>query len=97
MQVRRNGIYKTIDPSEFGIYQKAGFEKVLDGGKQGKEKEKVKEEKLPKLEPVKEEEIEELPELNAVEEEKTEKIQQQKPQQDNGKNKNKNKNNNNNN
>ena len=30
MKVRRNGIYKTIDPSDYGIYQKAGFEKVIE-------------------------------------------------------------------
>ena len=40
MQIRKNGIYKTIEPSEFGIYQKAGFEKVIN-------------EPLPKLEDVK--------------------------------------------
>lgn len=39
MQIRKNGIYKTIEPSEFGIYQKAGYEKVIN-------------EPLPKLEEV---------------------------------------------
>lgn len=29
MKIRKNGIYKTIDSKDFGIYQKAGFEKVI--------------------------------------------------------------------
>lgn len=29
MKVRKNGIYKNIPSSEFGIYQRAGFEKVI--------------------------------------------------------------------
>ena len=40
MIIRKNGIYRTIEPSEFGIYQKAGYEKVIN-------------EPLPKLEEVK--------------------------------------------
>lgn len=40
MLVRRNGIYKTIEAIEYGIYQKAGFVKVVN-------------EPLPKLEDVK--------------------------------------------
>ena len=40
MLVRRNGIYKTIESAEYGIYQKAGFVKVVN-------------EPLPKLEDVK--------------------------------------------
>lgn len=39
MIIRKNGIYRTIEPSEFGIYQKAGYEKVVN-------------EPLPKLEEV---------------------------------------------
>ena len=30
MKVRKNGIYKTIESSDFGIYQQMGFEKVVD-------------------------------------------------------------------
>ena len=30
MLVKRNGIFKTIQSSEYGIYQKAGFQKVAD-------------------------------------------------------------------
>lgn len=30
MLVRRNGIYKTIESAEYGIYQKAGFVKVVN-------------------------------------------------------------------
>ena len=29
MQVRKNGIYKTISSSDFGIYQAMGYEKVV--------------------------------------------------------------------
>ena len=30
MQIKRGGIFKNIDPKEFGIWQKAGFEKVVN-------------------------------------------------------------------
>lgn len=30
MQIKRNGIYKTISSSEYGIYQAMGFTKVVD-------------------------------------------------------------------
>lgn len=30
MQIKRGGIFKTIDAKEFGIWQKAGFEKVVN-------------------------------------------------------------------
>ena len=30
MQIKRGGIFKNIDPKEFGIWQKAGFEKVIN-------------------------------------------------------------------
>ena len=29
IRIRRGGVFKRIDPKEFGIYQKAGFEKVV--------------------------------------------------------------------
>lgn len=92
MKIRRNGIYKTIDSSEFGIYQKAGFEKVLDNGQ------KVKDEPLPELEPIVEKEAvienpeEELPKLEKeeVEVEELEEKPVKPQQQGNGKNNNKN-------
>lgn len=40
MRIRKGGIYKQIDPKDFGIYQRLGFEKVI-------------EKTLPKLEDVK--------------------------------------------
>ena len=47
MKVRKGGIFTTIDSKDFGIYQKAGFVKVVD-------------EPLPKLEDVKVEPIKEV-------------------------------------
>ena len=29
MQIRKNGIYKVIEPKDFGIYQAQGYEKVV--------------------------------------------------------------------
>ena len=40
MKIRKSGIFKTIDSKDFGIYQKQGWEKVIN-------------EPLPKLEEVK--------------------------------------------
>ena len=62
MKVRKGGIFTTIDSKDFGIYQKAGFVKVVD-------------EPLPKLEekvePIKEVEpiVEEEPIKEVVQEE----------------------------
>lgn len=41
MQVRKGGIFTNIDPSEYGIYQRRGFEKVV-GNPQPKVEEPVK-------------------------------------------------------
>ena len=30
MRIRKGGIYKQIDPKDFGIYQRLGFEKVIE-------------------------------------------------------------------
>ena len=51
MLVKRNGIFKTIQPIEYGIYLKAGFVKVADGniGDSTPKEEKEKREELPKL------------------------------------------------
>ncbi len=40
MKIRKSGIFKTIDSKDFGVYQKQGWEKVIN-------------EPLPKLEDVK--------------------------------------------
>ena len=44
MKIRKSGIFKTIDSKDFGVYQKQGWEKVIN-------------EPLPKLEDVKVEPI----------------------------------------
>lgn len=51
MLVKRNGVFKTIHSSDFGIYQAAGFEKVSDGtnGENTPKAEKSKRAKMPKL------------------------------------------------
>ena len=51
MLVKRNGIFKTINSNEFGIYQAAGFEKVSGGnnGDNTPKEEKVKRAEMPKL------------------------------------------------
>ena len=41
MQIKRGGIFKNIDPKEFGIWQKAGFEKVINEPLQKLEEKKV--------------------------------------------------------
>lgn len=46
MLIKKSGIFKTIDSKDFGIYQKQGWEKVIN-------------EPLPKLEEVKPKPIEE--------------------------------------
>lgn len=64
MKVRKSGIYKTINPSEFGIYQKMGFEKVID-------------QPLPKLEDVKVEPVvEDEPIAEVVDEEPIKEVAQ---------------------
>ena len=66
MIIRKNGIYRTIEPSEFGIYQKAGFEKVIN-------------EPLPKLEEVAEivePVIEDEPIAEVVDEEPIKEVEQ---------------------
>lgn len=30
MRIRKGGIYKQIDPKDFGIYQRLGFEKIIE-------------------------------------------------------------------
>lgn len=52
MKVKKNGIYKTIDPKELGIYLKAGFVEVVN--KTSPKFEKV----LPETTEVKEEVVE---------------------------------------
>ena len=55
MKIRKDGIYKTIDAKDFGIYQAMGFEKVVEKS--------IKVAK-PEPEPIKEEvkvEVDELP------------------------------------
>ena len=47
MKIRKGGIFKTIDSKDFGIYQKQGWEKVIN-------------EPLPKLEEVKPKKVEEI-------------------------------------
>lgn len=64
MQIRRNGIFRTISSSEFGIYQKAGYEKVVN-------------EPLPKLEDVKVEPVvEDEPIAEVVDEEPIKEVAQ---------------------
>jgi hypothetical protein len=64
MIIRKNGIYRTIEPSEFGLYQKAGYEKVVN-------------EPLPKLEEVKVEPvIEDEPIAEVVDEEPIKEVAQ---------------------
>jgi hypothetical protein len=65
MLIRKNGIYKTIEPSEFGIYQKAGYEKVIN-------------EPLPKLEEV-EPIVEDEPIAEVVDEEPIKEVIQDEP------------------
>ena len=67
MQIRKNGIYKTIEASEYGIYQKAGFVKVVN-------------EPLPKLEDVKVEPVvEDEPIAEVVDEEPIKEVIQDEP------------------
>ena len=65
MKVKKSGIYKTIDSSEFGIYQAMGFEKVIT-------------ETLPKLEEV-EPVIEDKPIVEVVDEEPIKEVIQDEP------------------
>ena len=44
MKIRKDGIYKTIDSKDFGVFQKSGWEKVIN-------------EPLPKLEEVEKEPV----------------------------------------
>ena len=56
MQIRKSGIFKTIDSKDFGVYQKQGWEKVIN-------------EPLPKLEEVKvEPEIKDEPIAEVIDE-----------------------------
>lgn len=67
MQIKRNGIYRTIPSSEFGIYQKAGYVKVIN-------------EPLPKLEDVKVEPVvEDEPIAEVVDEEPIKEVIQDEP------------------
>ena len=43
MKIKRDGIYKTIDSKDYGIYQKSGWEKVIIDVAPTKELEKVTE------------------------------------------------------
>lgn len=67
MKIKRDGIYKTIDSKDFGIYQKSGWEKVIIDIIP--KEEPVKEEQ--KLEPIDEEK---LGETNIEEEPIVEKV-----------------------
>ena len=64
MKVRKGGIFTTIESKDFGIYQKAGFVKVVD-------------EPLPKLEEKKAEPIKEV--AHIVEEEPIKEVVQEEP------------------
>lgn len=67
MIIRKNGIYRTIEPSEFGIYQKAGYEKVVN-------------EPLPKLEDTKVEPVvEDEPIAEVVDDEPIKEVIQDEP------------------
>ena len=48
MKIRKDGIYRTIDSKDFGIFQKSGWEKVVDTPLPKLE------EVAPKVEPIKE-------------------------------------------
>ena len=89
MKIYKDGIFKTISPSEFGIYQAAGFKKVYEGNvgevkpnKKATKTEPIVVEPEEKEEPVIEEKTEPLIVEEEVEEE---------PQVNNKKGKNKNK------
>ena len=67
MKIRKEGIYKTIDSKDFGIFQKSGWEKVID-------------EPLPKIEDVKVEPIvEDEPIKEVVQDEPIEEIVDELP------------------
>ena len=64
MKIRRGGIYRTIDSKDFGVFQKSGWEKVID-------------EPLPKLEDVKVEPVvEDEPIAEVVDEEPIKEVAQ---------------------
>lgn len=64
MKIRKGGIFKSIDPKDFGIYQRLGFEKVI-------------EKTLPKLEDAKVEPvIEDEPIAEVVDEEPIKEVAQ---------------------
>jgi len=65
MQIKRGGIYKTIDSKDFGIYQSAGWIKVVKTEVAKIVEEPIKEEE-PVVEPVEEPVVEE--EVPVVEE-----------------------------
>ena len=71
MKVRKDGIFKNIDPRDFGVYQAWGFEKVIIEPITNETHSKVvepepvveiKTEEVEKVEePIKEEKVDELP------------------------------------
>lgn len=67
MKIRKDGIYKSIDSKDFGLFQQSGWEKVIN-------------EPLPKLEEVKvEPEIEDEPIKEVVQDEPIEEIVDEMP------------------
>jgi hypothetical protein len=67
MKIRKSGIFKTIDGKDFGVYQKQGWEKVIN-------------EPLPKLEEVKvEPEIKDEPIEEVIDEEPIKEVVQDEP------------------
>ena len=67
MRIRKNGIYKNVPSSEFGLWQSMGFEKVV-------------EKPLPKLEDVKVEPVvEDEPIAEVVDEEPIKEVIQDEP------------------
>ena len=64
MKIRKSGIFKTIDSKDFGVYQKQGWEKVIN-------------EPLPKLEDIKVEPVvEDEPIAEVVDEEPIKEVTQ---------------------
>ena len=66
MKIRKSGIFKTIDSKDFGVYQKQGWEKVIN-------------EPLPKLEEVKVEPVVEDEPIAEVVDEPIEEIVDEMP------------------
>ena len=69
MKIRKGGIYRNVPSSEFGIWQKAGFEKVITEPLQKLE------EVEPKVEPI----VEDEPIAEVVDEEPIKEVVQDEP------------------